>query len=213
MARRVFVILGAAALGVVVFVAAVLVTVRPDFFRGAGSGPQCRAAAEMAEAVAPYARGAMAPFQTIAPADVTALPYDGRGEDAATLGALKGRTILLNLWATWCAPCRIEMPSLAALEAEKGSDAFAVVAVSVDNRDANRPEDFLAETNAEALDYHREPTMRLFNSLNAAGLASGMPATLLLAPDGCAAGVLNGAAEWDGKDAKALIDAALASVR
>lgn len=167
----------------------------------------------MAEAVTPLARGAMAGFEPITPADVTALPYDGRGEEAATLAALKGQTVLLNLWATWCAPCRVEMPSLAALHSAKASDDFSVVAVSVDNRDANRPEDFLAETNATALAYHREPTMRLFNSLKEAGLASGMPTTLLIAPDGCAAGVLSGAADWHGEDAQALVDAAVASVR
>ncbi len=167
----------------------------------------------MAAAVKPFAKGTMVGFAPITPADLSALPFDGRGEEAETIAALKGRTVLFNLWATWCAPCRVEMPSLAALHAEKADEDFAVVAVSVDNRDANRPEDFLAETGASALDYHREPTMTLFNSLKQAGLAAGMPTTLLIAPDGCAAGVLGGAADWHSADAAALIDAAVASTR
>ena len=213
MGRRVSVIVGAAALGLAVFGAAILITARPDLFRDLAGASQCRDATRMVSAVTPFARGAMAAFEPITPTDVTALPYDGRGEDAATLADLKGQTTLLNLWATWCAPCRVEMPSLAALHTARASDDFAVVAVSVDNRDANRPEDFLAETNATALAYHREPTMRLFNSLKEAGLASGMPTTLLIAPDGCVAGVLGGAADWHGEDALALVDAAVASVR
>ena len=103
------------------------------------------------------------------------------------------------------------MPSLAALQEAKGSDDFAVIATSIDDRDANRPEAFLEETGATALAYHREPTLTLFNSLRSAGLTEGMPTTLLLGPDACVAGVLAGAAPWDGADAKALVDAAVAA--
>ncbi|MEM0906074.1 MAG: TlpA disulfide reductase family protein [Pseudomonadota bacterium] len=213
MARRSVVIVCAAVIGIGVFAVAVILTARPDIFNVAGEGSQCRSADRMASAVTPFAVGDMVGFQPIPPADITALPFDGTGDDARTIADLKGRTTLFNLWATWCAPCRIEMPHLAALHEAKTGDDFAVVAVSIDNRDANRPENFLTETNAEALDYFREPTMRLFNSLNAAGLAAGMPTTLLIAPDGCAAGVLHGAAVWDGGDAQRLIDAAVASTK
>lgn len=166
----------------------------------------------MAAAVEPHATGAMIAFTTVPPRDITKLPFNGTGESATTIEALKGRTILFNLWATWCAPCRIEMPHLAGLHESRANDDFAVIAVSIDNRDSNRPEDFLAETGAEALDYHREPTMQLFNSLKAAGLAAGMPTTLLIAPDGCVAGMLSGAADWNGTHANRLIDAALAGI-
>jgi len=209
--RQGMIIVGAAVLGIVVFSAAALVTARPDIFSVAGGASQCREAALMAERVEPVATGAMAAFETVTPASLAALPFDGRGEDATTIAALEGRTVLLNLWATWCAPCRAEMPHLAALQRERGGPDFSVVAVSIDNRDANRPETFLEETGATNLDYHREPTMRLFNSLKEAGLAIGMPTTLLIAPDGCAAGVLHGAADWSGPDALHLVDAALAS--
>lgn len=204
---RTFAIAGLMA--VTVFAASVILTARPDLFSGAAGDPQCRAAARIAEAVEPLATGDMATFQTVEPADLTALPFDGKGEEARTLAALTGRVIVLNLWATWCAPCRVEMPMLAGLQETMGGDDFAVVAVSIDDKDVGRPQDFLQETNATALDYHREPTLTLFNSLRAAGLARGMPTTLLVGPDGCAAGVVHGLAEWDSPDAIHLVEAAL----
>lgn len=213
MSRHRWLSYGGAALGALaIFVATVVFTARPTLFSDLVRGPQCQASRAIAEAVAPYARGQVAAFRTVTPADVSALPFDGTGEDARTIEALKGRITLLNLWATWCAPCRAEMPSLAALQEAKGGEDFAVVATSIDDRDQNRPEDFLEETGATALDYHREPTLTLFNSLRSAGLTEGMPTTLLIGPDACVSGVLAGAAPWDAPDAKALVDAAVSTL-
>ena len=210
MSRHRWLSYGVAAVGaVVIFAATVVVTARPTIFSDLVRGPQCRATAAIAEAVAPMNRGAMAPFRAVAPADLTALPFDGTGSDARTIADLEGRVTLLNLWATWCAPCRAEMPWLAALHDKMAGDDFAVVAVSIDDHDRNRPEEFLAETGAESLAYHREPTLALFNSLRSAGLVEGMPTSLLLGPDGCVAGVLAGAAAWDTPEAEALIRAAI----
>ncbi|MEM8855799.1 MAG: TlpA disulfide reductase family protein [Pseudomonadota bacterium] len=192
-----------------VFAAAVVFTARPDVFKAMSGAGQCHAAGEIQTAVAPLAEGAMAAFTTVDPVDITNLPFDGRDEAARTIADLKGRTTLLNLWATWCAPCRVEMPELAALHTAFSSPDFAVVAVSIDNRDANKPENFLTETGADVLDYHREPTLTLFNSLRAAGLAQGMPTTLLLGPDGCVAGVVHGYASWNAPQAHRLIRTAV----
>ncbi|WP_157961565.1 TlpA disulfide reductase family protein [Acuticoccus kandeliae] len=159
--------------------------------------------------VEPRTTGYMAAFQTLDPKDLTALPYDGVAPAAKTLEDFKGRLILLNLWATWCAPCRVEMPALASLQERFGSEDFSVVAVSIDDKDRNNPETFLERAGAANLDYFREPTLSLFNSLRAEGLAQGMPTTLLVGPDGCAAGVLHGAAAWDSADADNLIQAAI----
>ncbi|WP_226578513.1 TlpA disulfide reductase family protein [Acuticoccus sediminis] len=213
MSRHRWLSYGGAALGALaIFAGTVIYTARPTLFSDLVRGPQCQAASAIAEAVKPFARGQVAAFQPVTPSDVNALPFDGTGEDARTIEALNGRVTLLNLWATWCAPCRAEMPSLAALNAEKESDDFVVIATSIDDRDQNHPENFLAETGAEALDYYREPSLTLFNSLRSAGLAQGMPTTLLLGPDGCVAGVLSGAAPWDGPDAKKLVDAAVSAL-
>jgi len=210
MSRRGWWLFGGAAAGfVVIFAATVVITARPALFSDAGSASQCRAASRVAAAVEPFATGHMAAFGTVEPADLADLPYDGRGKSARTIADLSGRVILLNLWATWCAPCRAEMPMLADLHEALSGEDFAVIATSIDSDDDNRPEDFLQETDATALAYHREPSLRLFNSLREAGLAKGMPTTLLIAPDGCVAGVLHGIAEWDSPDAKRLVRAAL----
>jgi thiol-disulfide isomerase/thioredoxin len=202
---------GGAALAGVAFAGAVVVTAGPGIFNEWLSASQCRAAPAVAAATAPFAVADLAAYQTVEPRDLSALPFDRAGGEVRTLGELKGRTVLLNLWATWCAPCRVEMPSLAALHEARSGEGFAVVATSIDTRDESRPEDFLAETGATALDYHREPTLGLYNSLKAAGLAFGMPTTLLIASDGCVAGAVHGPAEWDSPAALALIDAAVAA--
>lgn len=199
---------GGAALAAVVFGAAVFVGAGERLFSGAFTGGQCSAASTMSAAIEDARQGAVAGILTGPPQDISALPYNG----AASLADFKGQTILLNLWATWCAPCRAEMPSLAALHEDMQSDDFQVIGVSIDHRDSARPEEFLAETNATALAYYREPTMTLFNSLRDAGLAIGMPTTMLVAPDGCVAGVLHGPAEWDAPAAKLLVRDALRSI-
>jgi thiol-disulfide isomerase/thioredoxin len=134
---------------------------------------------------------------------------EGLGARDLSWDSLAGQVVVLEFWATWCAPCRAEMPMLANLHEALSGEDFAVIATSIDSDDDNRPEDFLQETDATALAYHREPSLRLFNSLREAGLAKGMPTTLLIAPDGCVAGVLHGIAEWDSPDAKRLVRAAL----
>ncbi len=210
MSRHRLLTFGGAALGIVViFAAAVTITAWPALFSGASGSSQCQAATRIAKVVEPRTTGYMAAFQTLDPKDLTALPYDGVAPAAKTLEDFKGRLILLNLWATWCAPCRVEMPALASLQERFGSEDFSVVAVSIDDKDRNNPETFLERAGAANLDYFREPTLSLFNSLRAEGLAQGMPTTLLVGPDGCAAGVLHGAAAWDSADADNLIQAAI----
>ncbi len=127
-----------------------------------------------------------------------------------SLGDRAGKTLLINLWATWCAPCRAEMPALDALQQEKGSDSFEVVAINVDTGDASKPQKFLEETGVKNLALYREPTLALFDSVKKRGLALGLPVTMLVDGEGCLLGFMNGPAEWSSEDAKRLIDAALA---
>ncbi len=118
----------------------------------------------------------------------------------------KGRVVLINLWATWCAPCRKEMPDLAELQKELGSDQFEVLAISVDRKGAEASAAFLKETGADNLKLYVEPTTAIVNDLQAAGL----PATLLIDREGREIGRLLGPADWASPEALALIKAAIA---
>lgn len=121
---------------------------------------------------------------------------------------LSGKLVLLNLWATWCAPCRHEMPALNQLQEELGSESFEVVAVNVDTGGDEKPKAFLQETGVDALGYYRDATLGLFNDLKRQGLALGLPVTLLIDEEGCMLASMNGPAEWASQDAKNLIAAA-----
>jgi thiol-disulfide isomerase/thioredoxin len=127
---------------------------------------------------------------------------DGTGRER-TLADWRGKVVLLNLWATWCAPCRKEMPALDRLQAELGSDRFEVVAVSVDRKGVEGARKFLDETKAGRLALYADPSARLAATLRAVGL----PATLLIDGEGREIGRLLGPAEWDSEDAKRLIRA------
>jgi thiol-disulfide isomerase/thioredoxin len=127
---------------------------------------------------------------------------DAEGKER-TLADWRGKVVLLNLWATWCVPCRKEMPALDRLQQELGSDRFEVVAVSVDRKGVEGARKFLDETKADKLALYVDPTMRLTSDLKAIGL----PATLLIDAQGREIGRLLGPAEWDSEDAKRLIRA------
>lgn len=131
---------------------------------------------------------------------------DGQGKPLK-LSDFKGRVVLINLWATWCAPCRKEMPDLAKLQQELGSDQFEVVAISVDRKGAEASSAFLKETGADALKLYVEPTTRVVGELQAAGL----PATILVDREGRELGRLLGPALWASPEAFALVKAALAA--
>lgn len=129
---------------------------------------------------------------------------DAKGE-ARTLSDFKGKTILLNLWATWCAPCREEMPSLDRLQQDLGSDKFEVVALAVDRGGVEAARKFLESINVTNLGLYVDQTGRSGPALKAVG----MPTTILIGPDGREIGRLPGPAEWDSADAKRLVEAAL----
>ena len=124
---------------------------------------------------------------------------------ALTLADWKGRVILVNLWATWCAPCRKEMPDLAALQTELGGKDFEVVAISVDRKGVEKSSEFLKEIGVTSLTLYADPTTAALNTLQAPGL----PATVLIDRNGHEIGRLLGPAEWDSPEAKTLIRAAI----
>lgn len=171
----------------------------------------CAAKADSAKTLASAATGhvaAMLPADP--PRSLKGLAFSDPQGKPMTIADHSGRTLLVNLWATWCAPCRAEMPALDALEREMGGENFEVVAVNVDTGDDTKPKKFLEETGVASLGFYRENTLALFNDLKKQGLALGLPVTLLIDGDGCLLANMNGPAEWASPEAKKLIEAAQA---
>jgi len=170
----------------------------------------CRPAAELARRLAPLARGEVAGVSiAAAPNRLPDLAFTDASGKTRQLSEWRGRTVLLNLWATWCVPCRKEMPALDALQAKLGSDTFEVVTVNIDTRNLDKPKTWLADAGIKQLGYYGDPSAKVFQDLKAIGKATGMPTTLLIDPQGCELGVLAGPAEWASEDAVKLVSAAL----
>jgi thiol-disulfide isomerase/thioredoxin len=177
--------------------------------RNAGDAA-CAAALATAKRIAPLARGEVA---AVSVADtglrLPALSFkDATGADKG-LADWKGRTVLLNLWATWCVPCRKEMPALAALQQKMGGPGFEVVAVNIDTRDPDKPKAWLQQAGVSGLAYYADASARVFQELKAIGKAVGMPTSLLIDGSGCEIAYLAGPAEWGSDDAVKLVQAAL----
>lgn len=172
--------------------------------------PACRGAVDLAQKIAPLARGevaAVTPAKT--PLRLPDLAFDDASGQPRTLHEWRGRTVLVNLWATWCVPCRKEMPALDNLQAKLGSDKFEVVAINIDTRDAEKPKTFLKEAGLHRLSYFTDAKAKVFQDLKAAGRALGMPTTVLVDGEGCEIASIAGPAEWDGPDALGLLKATL----
>lgn len=194
-------ILGVASGGVAVYVN----STDPDNVETAA----CTISDERRAALDAAATGEVAAFAVVDDARPVPMMAFNDGEGMGrTIEDWRGQTVLFNLWATWCAPCREEMPALDRLQADQGGDDFEVVAVSIDTRESADPLGFLEEINVEALAFYHDNTADLFQDLRAEALAFGMPTTLLIDDENCLLGFLAGPAHWDSPDAVALIEAA-----
>lgn len=127
------------------------------------------------------------------------------GEDGSdmTLADLQGRYILVNFWATWCAPCREEMPGLNTLQTEFGGDAFDVVTIATGRNQPAAIRRFFEEVGVDVLPQHRDPKQALARDMAVLGL----PITVLIDPQGREIARLRGDAHWDSDSAKAIISA------
>ncbi|MFC3076606.1 TlpA family protein disulfide reductase [Phenylobacterium terrae] len=184
---------GAAAVGV----AAVLYIIGAALIKPGGGGELER-----------LAKGEMAKLEV--PLEPTRAPghvfHDGAG-NPVRIGDFKGQVVVMNIWATWCAPCVLEMPTLAALQKSYAGKPVKVVAVSVDQEDdLAKAQAFIAKH--APLDFYIDRERKISFVLTPP--APGMPTTVIYGPDGVERARLAGEADWTSPEAKAVIDAVLA---
>ena len=135
--------------------------------------------------------------------DAEFITFDGA---PMTLEAYEGKWVVLNFWATWCAPCRKEMPMLSALQTELGGDDFAVVTIATGRNPPPAMQRFFDEIGVDNLPLHRDPRQKLAREMAVLGL----PITVILSPDGDEVARLRGDADWSSDSAKAILQTLIA---
>ena len=163
---------------------------------------------EQAGGLKAVARGEMKKLElpleaTVAPTH----PFLDAAGNPVRMADFRGKVLVLNLWATWCAPCVAEMPTLARLAQAYADKPVTVAAVSVDSqKDLEKARAFIAKN--APLAFYSDPQMKLPFAFTPP--VSGMPTTVIYSADGRELGRLSGGADWSGPDARAVIDRALA---
>jgi thiol-disulfide isomerase/thioredoxin len=174
---------------------------------GAGTCPARIEAAKAIDAVAGGELAAVTPTGTgRSYSDLAFVDNTGR---PMTLKDFAGKPLLVNFWATWCIPCREEMPALNALAAAYSEDLFTVVPINLDTGgDATgKAQSFLADEGLSNLPVLNDPSFAAFERLKATGVALGLPSTILVDADGCEIAILQGPAAWNSEDGHKVIDA------
>ena len=144
----------------------------------------------------------LAGFEAIEPpVAAPGVVFENRAGERLTPADFHGKVILLNLWATWCAPCIRELPSLDRLNAKLGGESFEVVALSIDRKGWPVIDAFFERLGIATLAGHLDRTMRATTGFGATSL----PTTILIDAQGREIGRINGPAEWDSEAARALI--------
>jgi len=178
--------------------------------RNAAGDSGCQPAVALSSRIAPLAHGEVAALtMATSPLRLPDLAFEDADGKPKKLSDWRGRTVLVNLWATWCVPCRKEMPALEALQARLGGPKFAVVAVNIDTRDPEKPKTFLKDANLTRLSFFSDQKAKVFQDLKSVGRALGMPTSVLVDGAGCEIATIAGPADWDSDDAVKLITAAM----
>ena len=190
------------ALALVAASAVGLYAVMPHGGKATAHSGACARSLDLAQALDPLAHGDVAALILAStPNDLGAVTFQDNESKPTTIADFKGRTILLNLWATWCVPCRAEMPALDRLQSVLGSPKFEVVPVDIDTTRLDKPRAFLHGIGATHVKFYADHSADILQALHGKGL----PTSVLIGPDGCEIGTMDGPAPWDSPDAKALI--------
>jgi len=205
--RRIPIAIGAVLIGVVIGFAGVYGI--GGLRRNTGD-PACRPAIALSNKLAPLAQGEVAALtMATTPLRLPDLAFEDADGKPKKLSDWRGRTVLVNLWATWCVPCRKEMPALDSLQTKLGGPDFEVVAVNIDTRDPDKPKNFLKEAHLTRLGYFTDQKAKVFQDLKSIGRALGMPTSVLVDGQGCEIATIAGPADWASDDAVKLISATL----
>lgn len=155
--------------------------------------------------LSPYVKGEVAKFEVFdAPKTLPETPFFNRDGRAMQFSDFKGKTLLVNFWATWCEPCKEEMPTLQNLQTTLGGDKFEVITISIDWQGFPIMDPFFEEYGITEMAAYWDNSGRLPNELETIGL----PLTILISPDGKWVGRMDGPLVWDSPDAIALFRAA-----
>ncbi len=176
---------------------------------GKESDAACAASAATVARLRPLVQGEVAALNLAAtPRPFENITFDTGDGTPKALADFRGRTVLLNLWATWCVPCRKEMPALDRLQGAAAGPAFQVVAVNTDTAKLDRPKQFFTDTGIRNLPFYADPTAKVFGVLRSTAGVLGLPTTFLIDRNGCTLGTMAGPADWSSDDARRLIAAA-----
>jgi len=180
---------------------------------GPGTARECPAKAEAAAAIDAAAQGELAALNgTGEGRGYTSMAFTDAAGKPMSMADFSGKRLLVNFWASWCVPCREEMPALEAIAAKYNSDAFQVLPINLDigAGGIDKARAFLAEGNWPNLPLYADSSFAAFDRLKTEAVAIGLPATLLLDETGCEIAVLQGPAEWATPDGERVIAALLA---
>src|SRR3984885_4188523 len=178
--------------------------------RNAAGDSACAAAVDLSRKLAPLAHGEVAALtMATAPLRLPDLAFEDGDGKPRKLSDWRGRTVLVNLWATWCVPCRKEMPALENLQTKLGGPKFEGVAINIDTRDSEKWKNFLKDAHLTRIGNFNDQKAKVFQDLKSIGRALGMPTSVLVDGQGCEIATIAGPAEWASDDALKLITAAV----
>src|ERR1700709_148151 len=144
--------------------------------RNAAGDAACRPAVDLARKLAPLAHGEVAALtMATAPLRLPDLTFEDADGKPRKLSDWHGRIVLVNLWATWCVPCRKEMPALENLQTMLGGRNFEVVAINIDTRDPEKPKNFLRDNHLTQIGNFNDQKAKVFQDLKSVGRALGRP--------------------------------------